>query len=283
MSKNYYTILGVTKTASIDEIKKAYKKKALLTHPDKGGNKDLFNDLNVAYKILSDEDKRMHYDFSETSKSQSTIDINIMFNLFKTGLNAYKTYSAKSDDVIIDHYVTLESLCRRKVIKLKYERDVICECSKGAEQKSKGCSNCTQGIKTNQPIILKLYLTPYMYDGYKYIIKYKGPQQFNMTTGDVVVTIKYLKHHVYSIVNNNLKCTLNISLKQSLIGLKHDLLHPDGGNINIDTVGSVVDFKTQTMFKGRGITSNSDLTVHYTILFPSQLSTEQVSVLTNCL
>jgi DnaJ-class molecular chaperone len=60
---NYYDILGVEKNASNDEIKKAYKKKALECHPDKtGGDDTLFKKLSVAYETLSDNDKRQQYD-----------------------------------------------------------------------------------------------------------------------------------------------------------------------------------------------------------------------------
>jgi DnaJ-class molecular chaperone len=63
MSDNYYDILGVSKDASEDEIKRAYKKLALKTHPDKNGGDDtMFKQINVAYETLSDPDKRREYD-----------------------------------------------------------------------------------------------------------------------------------------------------------------------------------------------------------------------------
>jgi len=58
----YYTILGVSKTASLDEIKKAFKKKALKAHPDKGGDPEVFKDLSIAYEVLSNAEKRDLYD-----------------------------------------------------------------------------------------------------------------------------------------------------------------------------------------------------------------------------
>lgn len=66
MSKDYYQILGVAKTASADELKKAYRKLAMKYHPDKNkGDKEAeekFKEINHAYDILSDEQKRAAYD-----------------------------------------------------------------------------------------------------------------------------------------------------------------------------------------------------------------------------
>lgn len=61
--KDYYKILGVSKTASEDEIKKAYRKLAHEHHPDKKhGNEAKFKEINEAYQVLSDKNKRANYD-----------------------------------------------------------------------------------------------------------------------------------------------------------------------------------------------------------------------------
>ena len=61
-----YEILGVQQTASVDEIKKAYRRLALLKHPDKNPNDEKasenFQKLQKAYQILSDPKKRERYD-----------------------------------------------------------------------------------------------------------------------------------------------------------------------------------------------------------------------------
>ncbi len=62
MATNYYDILGVSKSASQDDIKKAYRKLANEHHPDRGGNSEKFKEINEAYQVLSDQSKRSQYD-----------------------------------------------------------------------------------------------------------------------------------------------------------------------------------------------------------------------------
>src|SRR3954467_3629396 len=59
---DYYEILGVTKQASQDEIKKAFHRLAHQYHPDKGGDEKKFKEINEAYQVLSDAKKRQQYD-----------------------------------------------------------------------------------------------------------------------------------------------------------------------------------------------------------------------------
>src|SRR3989344_7829918 len=63
MAKDYYEILGVSKSASAEEVKRAFRKKAHEYHPDKnGGSAEKFKEVNQAYQVLSDDQKRKAYD-----------------------------------------------------------------------------------------------------------------------------------------------------------------------------------------------------------------------------
>ena len=70
-NKDYYSILGVNRNASDDEIKSAYKKNALKYHPDRHANdseekkkeaEEKFKEIAEAYSVLSDPEKRKQYD-----------------------------------------------------------------------------------------------------------------------------------------------------------------------------------------------------------------------------
>jgi curved DNA-binding protein len=60
--KNYYEVLGVKQDASVDEIKKSFKKLARKHHPDAGGDEARFKEISEAYEVLSNKEKREEYD-----------------------------------------------------------------------------------------------------------------------------------------------------------------------------------------------------------------------------
>lgn len=83
-----YKTLGVEKSASGDEIKKAYKKAALKYHPDKNSDSDApqkFKEVTEAYDVLKDEEKRQRYDTTGSTSDAGNGDVNDMFRSFFGG------------------------------------------------------------------------------------------------------------------------------------------------------------------------------------------------------
>ena len=87
--KNYYHTLGLERTATADEVKRAYRRLASQHHPDKGGDKLKFQEVEEAYRTLSDPNKRTQYDnpgfgnFDSNPGFQSaTFNFDSIFNMF---------------------------------------------------------------------------------------------------------------------------------------------------------------------------------------------------------
>lgn len=146
-NKNYYNILGVSNQANETEIKKAYRKKANETHPDKhGGDDKEFKEANEAYQILGDKQKKEQYDinsqhgknFSPFKGFSSSGDFNFNFDpfsMFESFFNrGYENFAFRKQreefkenlDIIIDLNVDLKRVYENKPITIKYKRKVKC-------------------------------------------------------------------------------------------------------------------------------------------------------------
>jgi len=149
-NKNLYEVLGLNQNCDEDEIKKAFKKLAMLHHPDRGGDSEKFKDINEAYAILSDPQKRKNYDqFGSVDMADVQMpDINdLMENLFgggggfpfggMMGGHMGRSQQKKSPPKYIDLEVTLEDVYNGATIKSKILKKVF----KGNPASSK-CKEC---------------------------------------------------------------------------------------------------------------------------------------------
>ncbi|KAF8633716.1 hypothetical protein AX17_004374 [Amanita inopinata Kibby_2008] len=158
----FYDLLEVSPNASDVELKKAYRKKALRLHPDKGGDPELFKEVTHAYEILSDPDKRNIYDVrGEAGLSEQGgmggMDPQDLFSQLFGGAGGFfggggrSSGPRKTKDLVHRVSVTLEELYRGKTTKLALTRNVICAKCKGKGGKDgafRSCATCQgRGIK----------------------------------------------------------------------------------------------------------------------------------------
>lgn len=106
MSKDYYKTLGVRKNASTKTIRNAYRKLAREKHPDSGGSSEEFIEIKEAYDVLSDPDRRAHYDRTGEDKGRPlAIDDGRMQRIIMTlahhlQMAIDRTYSPTTTDLL---------------------------------------------------------------------------------------------------------------------------------------------------------------------------------------
>jgi len=239
--KNYYDILGVSKTASDDEIKKAYRKLAKQFHPDKNqGNKaaeEKFKEISEAHEILSDKAKRQKYDNVQNGWGQHQYtnyggagrqrgagrgrqkeqqegfsDMSEFFKAFMSGIfdreednTVYPEIDAKSLNVELAINLTLEDVFTGKTKKIKAGEKVY-------------EVNIKKGIST----------------GKKLRLKNMGKQSKNeKKKGDLILDINVLPHSVFERKGDDLYVNLDVDLYTAIFGGKILLNILDSKKINL--------------------------------------------------
>lgn len=163
---NYYNILGVDKSASYVDIKKAFRKKASETHPDKrGGDDNKFKNINDAYQVLGNKENKTKYDsisphgknytgggFGNFGSFSFNHDPTSIFDMFFgkgfEGFSTRKQYEEfKEDlDIVANMNIDLKRIYENKPITIKYKRRVKCTNCKGTgfdrESESYQCEVC---------------------------------------------------------------------------------------------------------------------------------------------
>ena len=156
MNKDYYQILGVSRDASEEEIKRAYRKLAHKYHPDKGGDEKKFKEINEAYQVLSDKEKRAQYDrfgrvFEGKSDFGPGFDFGFNWGKFNEGFEfdfgdlsemmeeffglgftgRRKRETKRGKDIEIELTLSLEEVLRGREKELTLEKFITCSRCQG--------------------------------------------------------------------------------------------------------------------------------------------------------
>lgn len=239
--KDYYEILGVGKTSSEEEIKKAYRKLALKYHPDRNpGNKEAeeqFKLINEAYAVLSDKEKRKQYDTMGMGGFQQHYSEEDIFRGFNVG-DLFKDLGFGGRDIFsiifggrqsqqgarggrqrsqshydFGDYITREQRQQHGNLDLYYELEIpFMDAVKGAEKR---ISFSTQhGVEEVNVKIPKGITT-----GKKLRLQGKGNRNpYTGQAGDLYVTIKVGDHPAFKREGNDLHVKATVRLTDALLG-----------------------------------------------------------------
>jgi molecular chaperone DnaJ len=176
--RDYYEVLGVTRSANDEDLKKAYRRLAIQFHPDRNpGDKEAeekFKELNEAYQVLSEPERRAQYDrfghaafqgpqgpggFGGFDFTQGFEEVfsDIFGDFFGTGRGRSRSRSRRGDDLRYDLEVEFEEAARGTEKVVKFQRLTMCEAcngsrARGGSEGARTCPNCrgTGQVRTQQ-------------------------------------------------------------------------------------------------------------------------------------
>lgn len=209
---DFYNILGVSKTASQEEITKAYRKLAMRHHPDRGGDAQKFQEISEAYDILGDPQKRTQYDNPQPRFDQGG------GNPFGFGPGA---------EQFRDIFEQFGFMHQRR----QANPDVMCDITIGLIEAYTGVEKI---IRTEFRTV-KLNIPAGVRTGHKFVLQGHGPENIpNMPLGDLVIRVTVQPTSGdFELRENNLYKILNIDYFSAILGCKVDFQHLDGSKIRL--------------------------------------------------
>lgn len=297
MAKDYYKILEIPKTATDDEIKRAYRKLALKYHPDKNKSPDAeerFKEVAEAYEILSDKRKRDIYDMHGEEGLRGGVpagngkpftsytyhgDARATFAQFFGNANPFQsifesffteddhdpyTGMPKTQDPPIEHdlYVGLEDIHNGCTKKMKILRKVI----------------QPDGSLRREEKILNIDIKPGWKAGTRITFPKEGDQDGNKIPADIVFILRDKSHQYLKREGSDLRYTAAITLRQALCGCVIEVPKLFGGKQTLDLSNEIIKPTTVKRFSGCGLpypkepNRKGDLLVTFDIQFPDRLS-----------
>jgi DnaJ-class molecular chaperone len=204
---DYYSLLGVNRNATAEEIRKAYREKAKTHHPDRGGDPEIFKQINEAYEILSSSEKRAEYDNPRPQFEFNTGNFDDIFNVFFGN----PQFVRKNRDLKISVTIELEEVLTGKNVVLNYAN---------LAGKTNACT---------------IRLHPGVENGEIIRFRNLGDDSIpNLAKGDLIVQIKVLKHNIFERDGKHLKLTATVNVLDLILGTKIDVTTLQGGKISVN-------------------------------------------------
>ncbi len=301
MADDYYSILGITKTASAGEIKKAYRKLALKYHPDKTkGDKaleDKFKKISEAYAVLSDPEKRKQYDtFGSTDFQQrySQEDIFRNFDLgdilkeFGFGGGGFgggqrrANFSGGGGNPFFQNMggggFHQQQRPRTPGKNLEYELPLT------VDELINGTKKTITISQGGQAKAVEVKIPKGLTQGKKIRLAGRGePSPNGGPTGHLYIKSAPVASAGCTIEGNDLLLTREVSLTQALLGDKVEVTTPAGRTMNL-TLPPGIQHKAKMRLSGHGIphmkgNGCGDLYVMISIKMPKALTEEQIALI----
>ena len=285
--KDYYKILGVAKTASADEIKKAYRKLARKHHPDVNPNdktaESKFKELQEAYDVLKDEKKRREYDELGTN----------YFNYKNAGASGgasqgqyYYDYSGGGASGFNYNYNNAgggEGVNFEDIFSDLFNRSGKKHGpAKGSDLNASLEISVAESVKGAERIInlngekIKIKIPAGISNGGKIKLSGKGSSGFNGgANGDLYITISVLNDNIYERKENDIYVNKKIKLTEAVLGAKVEISAIDGKFMLTVPAGSQNGTKFRISKKGATDVSGKktgDLIVTVFVDIPSDIS-----------
>ncbi len=274
--KNYYQILEVRRSASQEDIKKAYRKLAVKYHPDKNrGDKKAekkFQEISEAYNVLSDPSKRRRYDLLGSNwdrfKDTGFEDFNFDFNLRDIGNILSKGISDGFSDFFQQFFGGYNEGSRGTDLKQEIEITLE-EAYQGTERQVE------VGEQT-----LKIKIKPGVKNGQTLRIKGKGGQRYEPEQrGDLLIQVKIQEHALFERIDNDLHQVKSIDLYTAVLGGKVSV-KTIRGDVQLDIPartpnGKIFRLKNLGMPDYKYQNKVGDLYVKISVRVPNPLSAEE--------
>ena len=277
--KDYYAVLGVAKTASKDEIKKAYRKLAQKYHPDANSDdasaESRFKEITEAHSILSNDEKRAEYD-----QMRSFVDAGGQrfygFGPNRGGnnvrVNIGDLFGGGADESIFDDLLGGMGFGRRGPAK---GQDLETEVQLSFDDAINGATVAVNGTKVKIPGGIG--------DGGRIRVSGKGvPGQAGAPAGDLYVRVRVAPHPLFRTEGGgNLAIDLPITIAEAALGAKIDVPTLDGP-VKVKIPAGTQDGK-KLRVKGRGAPrpkgGRGDLHVVVRVEIPQKLSRQEKDLL----